>query len=49
MTYENSDEVRDLAKSHHFEDTPIAMQNRRNAVMKELVISRSLEWLVPGY
>lgn len=47
MTYEISDEVRGLAKDHHFEFKPIPMQNRRNAVMKELLISRSLEWLVP--
>lgn len=49
MTYEISDEVRELAKDHHFELKPIPMQNRRNAVMKELIISRSLEWLVPQY
>ena len=45
MTYENADEVKTLASEHGFEYAPISMQNRHNAVQKELLVSRALSWL----
>lgn len=46
MTYDNAEEVRELAKKHHFAAKPIAMKNTHHAAMTELVIGRDLEWMV---
>ncbi len=45
MTYDNADEIRLLAKKHGFAFTEIPMKNSHHAVMRELLISRDLEWV----
>lgn len=45
MTYDNADEIRDLAQQHKFQVREIAMKNTHHAKMNELLISRDLSWL----
>lgn len=45
MTYSNSEEVRDLAKSRNLDTQPIAMKNTHHAEMTELIIGRNLDWI----
>lgn len=45
MTYDNSDEVKDLARKYGFQTKPIPMKNTHHAAMTELVIGRNLEWM----
>lgn len=45
MTYDDSDEIRELAKESKFEVGLVAMKNTHHAVMKELVIGKNLRWL----
>ena len=45
MTYDEADEVKDLARRHHFAMRLIPMKNTHHATMKELVIGRNLAWL----
>ncbi len=45
MTYEISDEVKSMAAEHSFDTAYIPMQNRHNAIMKELLVSNDLSWL----
>ncbi len=45
MTYDNADEVRELAEKHNFATALIPMKNTHHATMKELVIGKNLEWL----
>lgn len=45
MTYDNTDEVRNMAKRHNLAVKPIPMKNTHHAAMTELVIGRSLEWM----
>lgn len=45
MTYDNADEVRELAEKHNFEYRTISMMNTHHATMKELLIGRDLSWL----
>ncbi|MEW5938323.1 MAG: DNA adenine methylase [Chloroflexota bacterium] len=45
MTYDDAEEVRDLAKEHNFETCLVAMTNTHNATMTELVIGRDLGWV----
>ncbi len=45
MTYDDAEEVRDLAKKHNFETHLVAMTNTHNATMTELVIGRDLGWV----
>ena len=45
MTYDDADEVRDLAKKHNFETRLVAMTNTHNTTMTELVIGRDLNWV----
>ncbi len=45
MTYDDADEVRDLAKKHNFETRLVAMTNTHNTTMTELVIGRDLSWV----
>lgn len=45
MTYENSEEIKDLVVKYNFEMKKVAMQNTHLAKMKELIISRDLSWL----
>lgn len=45
MTYDNADEIRELAREHGFDTEPIAMKNTHHSKMTELLIGRSLDWL----
>jgi len=45
LTYDNSEEVRNLAKKYGFQAKPISMKNTHHAQMTELVIGKSLEWM----
>lgn len=45
ITYDNADEVKDLAKKHGFSMRPIPMKNTHHAKMQELVICRDLSWM----
>ena len=45
MTYDNANEVKDLAKKYGFQAKPIPMKNTHHAAMTELVIGRDLEWM----
>ena len=44
MTYDDADEVKDMARSHGFEMRLIPMTNTHHATMEELVIGRDLSW-----
>ena len=44
MTYDNTNEVRELAKAHGFDTGLIAMKNTHHAKMNELLIGRNLDW-----
>ncbi|MHB8119398.1 MAG: DNA adenine methylase [Methanothrix sp.] len=45
ITYDNADEVKDLARSHGFSMRLIPMKNTHHAEMQELVIGRDLSWM----
>ena len=45
LTYDNAEEVRDMAKYHGFEMRLIPMNNTHHATMEELVIGRDLAWM----
>ncbi len=45
MSYDNEQEVRDLASEFGFDSKPIRMKNTHNAEMTELLIGRDLGWL----
>ena len=45
MTYDNAEEVRELARKHGLAVKPISMKNTHHAAMTELVIGRDLEWM----
>lgn len=45
MTYDNADEVKELAKRYGFQAKPIPMKNTHHAAMTELVIGKDLEWM----
>jgi DNA adenine methylase len=45
MTYDNSDDVRCLAKKYSLQAKPIAMKNTHHAQMTELVIGKDLSWM----
>lgn len=44
MTYDDAIEIREFAEEHGLETELVAMSNRRNAQMTELLISESLDW-----
>ena len=44
MTYDNADELVDLAAKHGFQSRKIAMKNTHHAVMNELLIGPNLYW-----
>lgn len=48
MTYENSPEVRDLARRHKLDTRLIPMKNTHHINMMELLIGRDLSWLKPS-
>lgn len=45
MTYDDTEEIRNLAGKHGFQVAEVAMKNTHHAVMNELLISRNLDWL----
>jgi DNA adenine methylase len=45
MTYENSEDLQEMARRHGFDFRPVAMKNTHHAKMTELVIGRDLDWL----
>ena len=45
MTYDNAQDVLDLAKKFGFATQPVAMKNTHHAEMSELLIGRNLDWL----
>jgi DNA adenine methylase len=45
MTYDNSQEVWELAKKYEFQAKQISMKNTHNAEMTELVIGKNLSWM----
>jgi DNA adenine methylase len=45
MTYDDAEDVRKLAQAHDFSVKNIAMKNTHHAQLRELLISRSLDWL----
>lgn len=45
MTYDNSEEVKALARKHKFQMRLIPMINTHHATMEELVIGKNLSWL----
>jgi len=45
MTYDNTEEIRNLADQFGFESRPVKMKNTHHAQMTELLIGRNLEWL----
>jgi DNA adenine methylase len=44
MTYDDAENVRELAKKHGFDTELIAMKNTHHAAMTELLIGRNLDW-----
>lgn len=48
MTYDNADEVKEMARRHGFQMRLIPMNNTHHATMEELVIGRDLTWM-DGY
>ena len=45
MTYDNSDEIRDLAREFGFTTAVIPMKNTHHELMNELLIGKDLSWL----
>ena len=45
MSYDNTDEVAELATKFGFQSRPIAMKNTHHAKMTELLIGKNLDWL----
>lgn len=45
MTYDNAEEVHQLAKRHGFKCKTISMMNTHHATMQELLIGRDLSWV----
>ena len=45
ITYDNADEVKDLAERHGFQYYLIPMNNTHHATMMELVIAKNMSWM----
>lgn len=45
MTYDEAEEVKEMARRHRFQMRLIPMKNTHHATMRELVIGRNLSWL----
>lgn len=45
MTYDEAEEVKEMARQHEFQMRLIPMKNTHHATMRELVIGRDLSWL----
>lgn len=44
MTYDNAEEVKELAYQHNFDTQTICMKNTHHAEMTELLVGRDLDW-----
>ncbi len=44
LTYDNTQEIRDLAKKFGFDTQTVAMKNTHHQVMRELLVGRCLDW-----
>ena len=45
MTYDNAEEIKEMARKHGFQMRLIPMTNTHHAAMKELVIGKDLSWM----
>ena len=45
MTYDDAEELKDLARQHRFDTELVAMTNTHHATMRELLIGRNLDWV----
>ncbi len=45
MTYDNAEEVKQMARRHGFEMRAISMKTTHHTAMKELVIGKNLSWM----
>ncbi len=45
MTYDEADEVKEMARRHGFQMRSIPMKNTHHTIMKELIIGKDLSWL----
>ena len=45
MTYDDTKEIRNLAKEHGFQTALVAMKNTHHEIMNELLVGKNLEWL----
>jgi DNA adenine methylase len=48
MTYDDAEEIRDLAKLYRFDTELIPMKSTHHAEMRELLIGRDLSWVRPA-
>jgi len=44
MTYDDAQDVRDLAHQHNFDVQVVAMKSTHHAKMTELLIGRNMDW-----
>ncbi|MDZ4718140.1 MAG: DNA adenine methylase [Roseiflexaceae bacterium] len=44
MTYDNADEIYDLARKYHFDTQLVAMRSTHHTEMTELLIGKNLDW-----
>ncbi len=47
MTYDNAQEIQDMASEFGFETALVAMKNTHHEIMEELLIGKNLRWLTP--
>ena len=45
MTYDNTTEVKELARHHGLQAKPVSMRNTHHAAMTELVVGKELNWM----
>lgn len=45
ITYDDAEEVRELARTYNFDMQTVAMKNTHHSTMQELLIGRSLDWI----
>jgi DNA adenine methylase len=45
MTYDDAEEVRELARNYNFDMQTVAMKNTHHSTMQELLIGRNLDWI----
>ena len=45
MTYDNAEEIRQLAQEFGFKTALVAMKNTHHEIMNELLVGKNLAWL----